>query len=55
MFGLAVYGLTPDGAGEVRSFYFGLDSANLVDPDTWRAAAGQAFYSIGVGQGILIA
>ncbi|MDZ7677313.1 MAG: sodium-dependent transporter [Acidimicrobiales bacterium] len=53
--GLTVYSQTLDGAGEARSFYFGVDGAALADAATWRAAAGQAFYSIGLGQGILIA
>jgi neurotransmitter:Na+ symporter, NSS family len=53
--GLAVYGQTLSGAAEARAFYFGLDPEYLFDPVTWRAAGGQAFYSIGIGQGILIA
>ncbi|MCK9485486.1 MAG: sodium-dependent transporter [Dehalococcoidia bacterium] len=53
--GMAVYGQTLEGAGEARSFYLGLDRDALLNGATWRAAAGQAFYSIGVGQGILIA
>lgn len=53
--GLAVYGQTLDGAAEARSFYFGVTGEQLLDPATWRAAAGQAFYSVGVGQGVLIA
>ncbi len=53
--GLAAYGLTLDGAGDARSFYFGISGDRLADPATWRAAAGQAFYSIGVGQGVLLA
>lgn len=53
--GLALYAGTLDGASEARAFYFGLSGDRLADPGTWRAAAGQAFYSIGVGQGVLIA
>lgn len=52
---LAAYGLTLEGAAEARSFYFGVDTDSLLRPDTWRAAAGQAFYSMGIGQGILVA
>ncbi|MEX2626976.1 MAG: sodium-dependent transporter [Ilumatobacteraceae bacterium] len=52
---LAIYSQTLDGAGEARAFYLGVDRTALLDPATWRAAAGQAFYSIGMGQGILIA
>ncbi len=53
--GMAVYAQTLDGASEARSFYLGLDASALAQGDTWRAAAGQAFYSLGVGQGVLIA
>lgn len=53
--GLTVWAQTLDGAAEARSFYFGLDTDRLLDPATWRAAAGQSFYSIGVGQGVLLA
>lgn len=55
VFGLAGYGLTLEGASDARSFYFGIDPDGLSNPDMWRAAAGQAFYSIGIGQGILVA
>lgn len=53
--GMAAYAQTLDGASEARSFYFGVDRGALLDGATWRAAAGQAFYSVGVGQGVLIA
>jgi len=53
--GLTVYSLTLDGAGEARQFYFGLEADRLKDPALWSAAAGQAFYSLGIGQGVLIA
>lgn len=53
--GLAVYSQGLDGASQARVFYFGVRTESLLDPATWRAAAGQAFYSIGVGQGLLIA
>lgn len=52
---LTVYGQSLDGASEARAFSFGVSSSRLLDTATWRAAAGQAFYSLGVGQGILIA
>lgn len=52
---LTVYGQTLEGASEARAFSFGVSGERLLDPVTWRAAAGQAFYSLGVGQGILIA
>lgn len=53
--GLTIYSLTLDGAGEAREFYFGLEADRLTDPGLWSAAAGQAFYSLGIGQGVLIA
>jgi neurotransmitter:Na+ symporter, NSS family len=43
------------GAEQARAFFFGIDGDRLSDPATWRAAAGQAFYSLGIGQGVLIA
>lgn len=52
--GLAVYGQSLDGAQQARAFYFGVSASALAEPATWQAAAGQAFYSIGVGQGVLI-
>jgi neurotransmitter:Na+ symporter, NSS family len=51
---LTVYALTLDGAGEAMSFYLGVDLSHLGDAATWRAAAGQAFYQMGIGQGFLI-
>lgn len=52
--GLAVFSQTLEGGGEARSFLF-TTTDGLTDTATWRAAAGQAFYSVGVGQGVLIA
>ncbi|MDZ7676098.1 MAG: sodium-dependent transporter [Acidimicrobiales bacterium] len=53
--GLAVFAQTLDGAAESRSFLLSPTADGLFDTATWRAAAGQAFYSVGVGQGFLIA
>jgi NSS family neurotransmitter:Na+ symporter len=53
--GLAVFAQTLDGASEGRAFLVGPSRAGLLDTATWRAAAGQAFYSVGIGQGVLIA
>lgn len=53
--GLMVYSQGLQGAEQARSFYLGVRADSLLDPATWRAAAGQAFYSVGVGQGLLIA
>jgi len=52
--GLAIYGQTLPGAGQARDFYFNLEPARLLDPVTWQMAAGQAFYSLAIGQGFLI-
>src|SRR5690606_20196499 len=52
---LAAFGQTLDGAGEGRHFVLDVSGARLADPSTWQSAAGQAFYSVGVGQGVLIA
>lgn len=53
--GLAIYTQSLDGASEGRSFLVRTSSEGLTDTATWRAAAGQAFYSVGIGQGVLIA
>lgn len=53
--GLAVFAQSLDGAAAGRSFLLGPSREGLLDTATWRAAAGQAFYSVGIGQGVLIA
>ncbi len=53
--GLAIYSQTLPGAGEARQFYLNVDPEGLLEPRLWRMAAAQAFYSLGVGQGLLIA
>lgn len=52
---LATYAQTLDGAGESLRFLTTFDADDLFDVATWRAAAGQAFYQMGIGQGFLIA
>lgn len=52
---LAAYAQTLDGASESLGFLAKIDSDYLFDAGTWRAAAGQAFYQMGIGQGFLIA
>jgi neurotransmitter:Na+ symporter, NSS family len=54
MGGLAVYAQTLPGAGQARDFYFSLEPARLLEPGLWQMAAGQAFYSLAIGQGFLI-
>ena len=51
---LAVYAQTLDGASEARAFYGSFDPALFLEPHTWQMAMGQAFYSLGVGTGLLI-
>ena len=51
---LAVYSQTLAGAAEARAFYFSFDMDLFLQPGLWQMAAGQAFYSLGVGTGVLI-
>lgn len=53
--GLAIYAQTLGGAGDALDFYTRFDFGRFLDLQTWQMAAGQSFYSLGVGQGILIA
>jgi len=52
--GLAVYSQTLSGASQARDFYFSFAPEGLLEPRTWQMAAGQAFYSLAIGQGFLI-
>ena len=52
--GLAVYSQTLSGASQARDFYFSFDLERFLEFGTWRMAAGQAFYSLAIGQGFLI-
>jgi len=52
--GLAVYSQTLSGASEARDFYFNFDLERFLEPRTWQMAAGQAFYSLAIGQGFII-
>ena len=51
---LAIYSQTLSGSAEAMAFYFSFDLALFLDPQTWRMSAGQAFFSLGVGTGVLI-
>jgi NSS family neurotransmitter:Na+ symporter len=51
---LASHGLSLDGAGRALSFLFRPDWSALLQPRTWLAAVGQAFFSIGLAMGILV-
>ncbi len=52
--GLAVYSQTLHGAGQANDFYFSFDSDAFLSLQTWRMAAGQAFYSLSIGLALLI-
>ncbi len=52
--GLAIYSQTLPGASQARDFYFSFDLVKFLEPRTWQMAAGQAFYSLAIGQGFLI-
>ncbi len=55
VFALAGYALTLEGAGDGLRFLTTIEGEYLFSGSTWRAAAGQAFYQMGIGQGFLIA
>lgn len=51
---LAAYGLTLPGRDDALAFLFRWDLSTLQDVDVWLMALGQAFFSLGVGQGALV-
>ena len=51
---LAVYAATLPGWGRAISFLFTPDFSVLDDPGIWSAAVGQVFFSLSVGQGIML-
>lgn len=52
--GLALFAGTLDGFGAATSFLFTPDTRVLSDPGVWSAAIGQVFFSLSVGQGIML-
>ena len=52
--GLAIYSQTLPGGVQARDFYFNFDMAKFLEPRTWQMGAGQAFYSLAIGQGFLM-
>jgi NSS family neurotransmitter:Na+ symporter len=52
--GLAVYAATLPGFGRAVAFLFTPDVGVLADPGVWSAAFGQVFFSLSVGQGIML-
>jgi NSS family neurotransmitter:Na+ symporter len=51
---LVVHALTLDGAPRAVEFLFSPTWAALLEPHTYLAAVGQAFFSVGLGMGVLI-
>jgi NSS family neurotransmitter:Na+ symporter len=54
LFGLAVYAFTLPGWDEAVGFLFTPRLTSLADPGVWSAAVGQVFFSLSVGQGIML-
>lgn len=52
--GLAVYVQTLPGAKEAAEFYLSFNPDKFLELETWRMAAAQAFYSLAIGQGMII-
>lgn len=47
---MAALALRGEGAEKAVAFLFSPQTARLGDPDLWRAAFGQAFFSMTIGQ-----
>lgn len=54
LLGIAVFALSNGSSNEALAFLFRPDTEQLSDLDVWRAAFGQAFFSMTIGQGYLI-
>lgn len=54
LIGLAVYAVTLPGWGRAADFLLTPDLTVLADPGLWSAAVGQVFFSLSVGQGIML-
>lgn len=54
LIGLAVYAITFSGWGEAVAFLFSPDFSVLSNISVWSAAFGQVFFSLSVGQGIML-
>ena len=50
---LAIYGLTQPGRDDALRFLFQPRFSEPMDPKTWAFAMGQAFFSLGVGMGVM--
>lgn len=52
--GIALYAATLDGAGEGYRYYLNADIANAMSLDVLISAAGQAFFSLSLGMGVMV-
>jgi len=52
--GLAVYVQPLSGTKEAAEFYLSFNPDKFLELETWRMAAAQAFYSLAIGQGMII-
>jgi NSS family neurotransmitter:Na+ symporter len=52
--GIAVYSATLDGAGAGYAYYLNADFANALSMDVVVSAAGQAFFSLSLGMGVML-
>jgi NSS family neurotransmitter:Na+ symporter len=52
--GLAFYAATLEGASGGYAYYLNTDFGKLTELDVWKAAAGQAFFSLSLGMGAML-
>jgi len=52
--GLALYAATLDGSSGGYAYYLNTDFGKLSELDVWKAAAGQAFFSLSLGMGAML-
>ncbi len=52
--GLALYAATLEGASGGYTYYLNTDFGKLSELDVWKAAAGQAFFSLSLGMGAML-
>lgn len=52
--GLAIYASFLDGAGPGYTYYLSPEFSRLRDPNVWKDAAGQAFFSLSLGMGAML-
>ncbi len=52
--GLALYAATLEGSSRGYGYYLSTEFGPLLDPDVWKEAAGQAFFSLSLGMGAML-